>query len=490
MNIYNLIEQAETLLEDARLCEIDSGVMALLTDFLFNIKALEPLHSQLNLEIFIPNTHNVLNNEVLQTYYHHLKTAQNLLENVQSMTSEGSSDWVFKAVINLFISLVTISSKETYLSPVEELAGFGEVLLVMEQELVTIKEQWTNHLAKRQALFDKYAANIKFLTSQGLIPGFGKSDGECYGITLTYVKHRISGEPIDHLFSAHANYMQKEQNNHDRDFLNETRLDTIQYQPNLREQAQSLLQYANNNPNEHLAVTLYESSFMHVTYIQFEAVSNTWHYFDCSHGGFEFTNADDFIQFYQELYEHQLQWHSFEVMKLHESKKQNTWSGKLRSILTGARYTDGIVTELSIGKTLIGTTFLALCVAAMFVLSSLLAVGMPLVLSFAGVAAIGLFSYHQCGKWYLHTQESGFKGLLGVPRYIRHLFHSKPQITPLPTYEVLPTSSTAFILEQLPEKDFFVFQPPISEQSKADENTGSNTETASYVGWDISPYRP
>lgn len=291
----------------------------------------------------------------------------------------------------------------------------------MTDNLENFRTKWIISSNVTLSLMKKYQRYTQFLMQQSLVPGFGSSRGECYGLTFDYALYRRRKSPQPFKFTAEAAWMQERQNikNPQDQLLFPKRLSPVRYQPDLLKQAQGLSDYAKQNQGKQLLCTLIMTQGAHAIYLEYTKDAK-WHFLDPNFGAFELNQEDDFKLFYRDLYSNLIPWHSYLVEELLSVPSVNTWAGKIRSILTGPRYAQGFETENFLAKVFIGLGGVILGGAFIY-LSPIILPGIFIL----AIGAMGGISAYCFGVILMNKIRSeGFSGLLALPRFLHHTFYS------------------------------------------------------------------
>lgn len=252
---------------------------------------------------------------------------------------------------------------------------------------------------------------------QGLIPGLGKSQGECYGFALSYAANRR--EKTTHPLSFNQKTTAIQNNQFTPDVVEgfyRKRLGRRHYQPNALKQAQGIAQYARQHPNEHLMLSLEKNNGGHAVYLQL--LENKWHYFDSNIGAFEFNREEDFIEFYQDLYfrtneASALKWHSYEVFHLTEKKPDQTYESALNAFLTGPRYQAGYAAQEKLRRALA----LLFAVVIVGIILYFAPITIPIIFGAIAAAATTYIIGRLIGAQMIISR---FQGLLAIPEWLHY----------------------------------------------------------------------
>ncbi len=313
-----------------------------------------------------------------------------------------------------------------------ELLSLETSIAVMICNLETIKDNGQHPIQGDDFIRNKYHKNICFLMCQGLLPAFGSSLGECYGLSIDYGRHRIANKHEPFAFQESAAEIQADQRSkHPGQKIFLKRLGQCEYEPNLAKQAKGLADYAFRHKGQHLAIKLKSGTDQHLCYLEYTS-SGRWHYFEPNQGAFEFKRRDEFEAFYYDLYApNENLWHSYQVSTLEQDSPVNTWSGKWRSFLTGSNYHTGIFFErvcvgllvaITLGAVAMGViTPVVLLSTTMLPAAVTMALMFTCLVLFELVASVGIF------KVINNVVKAGFNGVLALPRYIDYHFLQKPE---------------------------------------------------------------
>lgn len=285
-------------------------------------------------------------------------------------------------------------------------------------------------------------------------PYTGKSPGNCYGFTMAMADEEISPILLQQqrfTFNKRVHRYQQNQVNREKDQkkIKRTRLTGQIYCPDANEQAKKITRIGNKYQQKDLMLETYGDG-AHATYLKIS--NNIIHYMDPNHGGYQFSNEDDFINFYAaSMHRNGHQPHSFSLIEMKYDvcgQEKKSFLGKWRSLLTGAKYyhgggkiverTTNLLVYGGLGLILGGAIGLSIAASAPFMTAFLVPV-----LAICGAA----YGIHLLNRANAH----GFRGLLSVPYHFFHvLFHKKNE----PPQEELATENSPLLTSSSTCKTF------------------------------------
>lgn len=251
------------------------------------------------------------------------------------------------------------------------------------------------------------------------------SSGNCYGFVYAMVDKSLSPyenelSMVDLNSTIHSYQRNQSQRINDQRIIKRTRLTHELFEPRIENQAKKIIDFANQHQDKHLTLRLRVKNKYHAVYLSVRS-NGTIRYMDPTYDAYIFNSENDFIEFYKlTASRYQPQYNFYQIRELHHNPEQNlceslTWRGKLRTLLTGNKYSDGEIfsTRQTIFYPLIGIIAGALIgVALGGIIGGLLAVTVGAI---SGVAIIGgLVSFLQ-----YKAHQSHHKGLLGIPHYLQ-----------------------------------------------------------------------
>ena len=274
---------------------------------------------------------------------------------------------------------------------------------------------------------------VKSFTQGRDIPT-GDSKGECYGFVKSMADHSLSlynpanaDKPL--VFNQTVYDYQQNQSDRAKDQtgVKTKRISRKYFCPSTDAQANALYHYAKAHQGKDLLITLSGKIGSHATYL-FLQNDGKIRYMDPNHGAFLFDNKEQFIAAYRIMYLSQGNPFQYYKATLLIEDKENkipesfTLMGKLRSLLTGAKYPENyhIAPHLNgfIGG-LIGAGIGALIGSFVF----------PVIGTFIG-GGVGFFIAGLAASVIsIHAEKRQHQGLLGPYHWMREQF-STQQVKP------------------------------------------------------------
>lgn len=268
---------------------------------------------------------------------------------------------------------------------------------------------------------------------QGKMGEVGLSPGYCYGLTLSMVDSELSPYAkkerrvtIDKaIYDYQVNQMDRSK---DQQKIKKERLIRLHFCPSIREQAEKLYQMASDHKGHDLMVNL--SSVIgvvsgHATYLSLQA-NGKIRYMEPNYGAFLFNTKEEFIAAYRMMYHGDRIFtpQFYEVSRLVKDSNLTqseslTWRGKIRSLLTGPKYSDNIppmVIASAVAYGLVGGLAGAFAGAA---IGSVI----PIVGTVMGAIMGGILGAVLGGMATIATWRQGYTGLMGNWHYLRVQAH-------------------------------------------------------------------
>lgn len=261
----------------------------------------------------------------------------------------------------------------------------------------------------------------------------GMSQGECYGFTMMMVDpnhspYKNRGMKID--LNQQVHHYQKHQGDRklDQAIIKKIRLTHEIFCPEPKQQAKEIFDLANANQGKELMLTLRDSTKFHACYLSVQHDKEI-RYMDPEHGVYLFRNKKDFIDFYvaaaKKNKEDGVDFHFYRLTELIYDKdnqlvESQTSMGKIRTLLTGAKYDDGMESAEFINK----------CIhfAGGALFGGLVAAMTPMLGTGIGVSAAGgLFGGFVLTRLSKLARNSGHYGLLGIPHFIQDSWYSSKE---------------------------------------------------------------
>ncbi len=182
---------------------------------------------------------------------------------------------------------------------------------------------------------------------QSQLRDLGASKGACYGFTFSMADSAFNPYTTPQDIKLNQTIHDYQTHQHDRindqQKIKQTRIQGKRFCPSPQQRAEEFYQLANQNLGNHLCISLRTGGSLHAVYLSIQENGDI-RYMDANHGAFLFKNKEDFIAAYRvmELWAN-AHWTFYEVSQLREDKNLEyqeikTWTGKLRSFLTGAKY--------------------------------------------------------------------------------------------------------------------------------------------------------
>ncbi len=298
---------------------------------------------------------------------------------------------------------------------------------------------------------------------QGKDHRLGLSRGECYGFTFAMVDPELSLYKKPHT-ALHLNRKiheyQKFQmdRDHDQDHIKRKRLTREYFCPDPQKQVMEIYAIAKKNQGKELGLMRRASVGSHASYLCVEPIGNI-RYMDPNHGVYLFKTKEEFCEFYltaSKIDKQQgVQFKFYNIDELrddqhHQLEESISWSGKIRSLLTGNKYNDN--TQISQGVT--STTYSLFGGGIGAGIGAIMGSITPIVGTIFG-AILGCFIGAIAGytlNWF--AVKNGHMGLLGVPHYLQERWYSytehsseiEPQLKHANAIKNLSCSSTVGML--------------------------------------------
>ncbi|KTD30448.1 hypothetical protein [Legionella maceachernii] len=305
----------------------------------------------------------------------------------------------------------------------------NEILL----DLKTIKNGYEQFNPHYKGFHTKKGVYEKFQTPEYCIAELnqsksyrlGMSEGECYGFTMimvdpNYSPYKNKGMKIG--LNEQVHRYQKHQGDRilDQALIKKVRLTHEIFCPEPKQQAKEIFNFANANQGKEFELTRRDVMKFHACYLSVQQDTEI-RYMDPEHGVYLFRNKNDFIDFYvaaaKKDKEDGVDFHFYRLTELiydkdHRLIDSKTKMGKIRTLLTGAKYDDGVNSA----------EFINTCIhfAGGALLGGLAAVMTPIVGGGLSVtAAGGLFGGLVLTGLSKLARNSGHYGLLGIPHFIQ-----------------------------------------------------------------------
>ena len=297
----------------------------------------------------------------------------------------------------------------------------------------------------------------------------GNSGGICYGYTHACADLSISPynpQAVIDLQRVHDSQKQQKDREKDQKRIKKIRLTREYFCPDPKQQAQDMLRFAAQHKGKDLGISLRGLSGLfsierHIFYLSVQH-NGKIRYADLTYGAYLFENENDFITFYSEVSKLLItvgkHYRFYRLSQLQNDEHNTipdsqTISGKIRTLLTGAKYEDSM-NPLSwvdlIILTLYGTVLIggAICVLPPTLLGSAI-----------------LISVYVGHLLLLLANLQGNSGLMALPHLIQNSWYS------------------------LKEKIASLISPEKSNNNKVEEklNIGSNMECSSFKMLSLMP---
>ncbi len=232
-------------------------------------------------------------------------------------------------------------------------------LTLIKQKFKTIinDEVQLKRVPLLQQAYEKYQSSQYKVQNinQHFFPELADSRGFCYGIVQSMVipeSNPYLEENLDKPFRVTAN-IEKFQNNQisekkDSKIIKTTRLTREHSCPNLQKQAQEIYTIAKQNLGKDLQIHLgYHFNSQHLCYMKVIS-DNEIRYMDPIHGAYFFKDEEEFIEFYivsNQILSSATSYVRYKISEIRYAPNEfannhKTYEGKLRSLLTGAKYTN------------------------------------------------------------------------------------------------------------------------------------------------------
>ena len=182
--------------------------------------------------------------------------------------------------------------------------------------------------------------------NQGLDYRLGTSTGYCYGYAFAMVDPELSpyisgrtslslNQKI-HIYQNHVFHPLAE--------IKRTRLTGRYFCPDMRKQAEEILNVASEQQGEVIEITLRAQKVAHAVSMRVR-MDHQVEYMDANHGAYLFKNKEDFIDFYMLSRRADFKYKFYEIVALKNDvskklKEPTSVRGKIRSVLYGTKYYD------------------------------------------------------------------------------------------------------------------------------------------------------
>lgn len=256
---------------------------------------------------------------------------------------------------------------------------------------------------------------------QGICPSIGKSGGMCYGITYSMANpatspyHSLPKAAPFNLTEAIENYQHGQGSEiDDQKTIKRTRITGKVSGADMTKQADDILKTASLYPEKDLLLMQRYGRSAHACYLSVKPSTNKIHYMDPNHGAYWFNNPAEFIKFYCVIYKtHRPKSYELDLLVFdpnNQEKPSRTFAGKLRSLLTGSKYT-----KSTAFNSLLLFNFMLYCTSAIYLFTAL-----PILLeaSTAIILLAAVSGFVAATTLVVLAHSAGFMGLLSIPNYL------------------------------------------------------------------------
>ncbi|MFT4059356.1 MAG: hypothetical protein QM652_07390 [Legionella sp.] len=255
----------------------------------------------------------------------------------------------------------------------------------------------------------------------------GLSKGECYGFTFAMVDPELS--PYEKCSSNKKLYLNRKIHNYqknqtdrhkDQTTIKRKRLTRELFCPDFKKQAEKIFAVAEKNVGKEIMLGLRCAKGKHACYLSLQ-IDGKIRYMDPNYGAYLFHHEKEFIDFYittSEMYKaKEYHFKFYQIVELIYDKtnqlvESRSWAGKIRSLLTGNKYS---------GNSFPGYTFYEGLIFVGFIVVYFIVIA-SLIISWSNIPIAGLLfglGAMLLGDLGARALNDGHRGLLAISHYLQ-----------------------------------------------------------------------